>query len=140
MPVVAAVDQSERAESVIERARELADAVEVDLHIVHVGELDVPSTQGGYDPDRDRDVAEKKATGIARDLARDVGVEEFEPVGLYGNPAEEIINYSVDHDAEYIVVSARKRSSLGQALFGSVTQSLLLNADRPVVATPHETG
>ena len=64
-------------------------------------------------------------------------IQAFEAVGLEGNPAAEILEYSTARDAEYIVVSARKRSPVGQAVFGSVTQSLLLTADRPIVAVPH---
>ena len=138
MPIVAAIDRSERAESVIKEAASLAAVCDLPLHVVNVGELDVPTAQGGYNPDRDRDLARKRAKATARETAREFGVEEFEPVGLLGDPAEELVRYCTEQDAEYVVVSARKRSSFGQALFGSVTQALLLNVDCPVVATPHE--
>ena len=139
MPIVASVDRSSRAKSVIAQAAELTEDVGVELHVVHVGSAGVPSTESGYDPDRERRFAGMKAVGIARELAEGVeGVGDFEPVGLEGDPAEEITEYSREVDADYVVVSARKRSPLGQAVFGSVTQSLLLNADRPVVAVPHE--
>lgn len=138
MPIVASVDRSARAGSVIGKASDLAEDVGVELHVVHVGSGGVPSTESGYDPDHERKFAGMKAIGIARELAERVdGVEAFEPVGLEGDPAAEIVEYSRREDAEYIVVSGRKRSPLGQAVFGSVTQSLLLNADRPVVAVPH---
>lgn len=138
MPVVAAVDQSERARSVVQRAKQLADDSGVGLHVVHVGQADVPSPEGGYDADREKRLSAQKATNIARDIGLDVlDIEGFEPVGLEGNPAEALLEHSRAEDAEYIVVSARKRSPVGQAVFGSVTQSLLLNADRPVVAVPH---
>lgn len=138
MPVVAAIDQSERAESVIQRAKQLADDVGVGLHVVYVGEAGVPNPEGGYDADHEKSLAKQKATQMARSTAQDVdNIGEFEPIGLEGTPAEELLEYSTAQDAEYIVVSARKRSPLGQAVFGSVTQLLLLHADRPVVAVPH---
>lgn len=138
MPIVAAIDQSERAESVIRQAKQLADDVDVDLHVVHVGEAGVPKPEHGYDADSEKAITRQQAVQMARSIAEDIeGLQEFEPVGLEGNPAAEILEYSTTQDAEYIVVSARKRSPLGQAIFGSVTQSLLLNADRPVVAVPH---
>jgi nucleotide-binding universal stress UspA family protein len=111
--------------------------VGVDLHVVHVGEPNVPRPNQEYDPERARETAKERAVGIANKTARDAGIEGYEPVGLVGEPVEVILGYSEERDVEYIVVSARKRSPLGQAVFGSVTQSLLLNADRPIVAVPH---
>lgn len=140
MPVVAAVDRSERAASVLEHARRLADDAGLELHVAHVGAASVPNPKGGFDPDRDRAVTVQRSGGIAREIAEDVGgLGEYEAVGLEGDPATALLEYSAEHDAEYIVVSARKRSPLGKAMFGSVTQSLLLDADRPVVAVPHGT-
>lgn len=138
MTVVAAVDQSERAVSVLDQAKRLAADAGVDLHVVHVGEIGIPRPERGYDLDTDRQIAKQQASQIARSIANDVeGLETFESVGLVGDPAEELLEYSDTHDVDYIVVSARKRSPVDQAIFGSVTQTLLLNADRPIVATPH---
>jgi nucleotide-binding universal stress UspA family protein len=144
MPVVAAVDRSDRAASVLNRARKLADVHGEELHVAHVADdgtdslgienrPDVPSDSGSDDESRRR-----KAAEVAGGAADRAGVGEFEAVGLLGDPAEELLAYADETDASYVVVSGRKRSPLGQALFGSVTQSLLLNADRPVVAVPHD--
>lgn len=138
MPIVASVDRSRRAASVIRHASDLAEDVGVELHVVHVGSAGVPSPEGGYDSDHERKFAGTKAVGVARKLVRNVeGIGAFEAVGLEGEPAKELIEYGREVDAEYLVVSGRKRSPIGQAVFGSVTQSLLLEADRPVVAVPH---
>lgn len=139
MPVVAAVDQSERAQPVLRYAAKLAADAGLPLHVVHVGTVDVPHTSTGFDPDRERNLSRQRARAAARDLAGEAGLEEFEPVGLEGSPDEELLAYVEEMDADYVVVSARKRSPMGQALFGSVTQSLLLHADRPVLAVPHGT-
>jgi nucleotide-binding universal stress UspA family protein len=56
-------------------------------------------------------------------------------VGLTGEPAARIVTYTVDEDARYAVLCPRKRSPTGKALFGSVGQSVLLNANCPVVTT-----
>lgn len=135
MPVIAAVDQSDRAPLVVNQARELADEYGVELHVVHVGQFSVgnlatDSTQDDTDMEDVRREAREIATEVgSREIARD----DFKPVGLVGNPAEAIIEYSEEQDPEYIVVSGRKQSPVGKAVFGSVTQSLLLNADRPIV-------
>jgi nucleotide-binding universal stress UspA family protein len=139
MPIVATVDRSARAVSVIRHAADLAEDAGVELHVVHVGSAGVPSPEGGYDSDRERRFAGMRAGGVARELGGEVeGVGDFETVGLEGDPAEALLEYAREVDAECVVVSGRKRSPLGQAVFGSVTRSLLLHADLPVVAVPHE--
>ncbi|SDF51568.1 Nucleotide-binding universal stress protein, UspA family [Halorubrum xinjiangense] len=53
-----------------------------------------------------------------------------------GDPGEELISAAEDVDADLICVSGRKRSPAGKAVFGSTTQTVVLNADRPVLAVP----
>lgn len=139
MPIVAAVDTTDRAPAVVDQARELADLYGVDLHVVHVEEFSVGNLQTGSTDDRDVDDARREAREIAAEVASRAGLDEgFEPVGLVGEPAARILEYSEEHDPEYIVVSGRKKSPIGKALFGSVTQSLLLDAETPVVAVMDE--
>lgn len=56
----------------------------------------------------------------------------------HGDPADQILATATEIDVETIVMSGRKRSPTGKALFGSVTQSVLLGADRPVTVTMRE--
>jgi nucleotide-binding universal stress UspA family protein len=51
----------------------------------------------------------------------------------HGDPAEQIVEVAEEIDADAIVMSGRSRSPTGKALFGSVTQSVLLSAERPVM-------
>ena len=46
-----------------------------------------------------------------------------------------ILNQADEQDVDSLVLGGRKRSPAGKALFGSVTQSVILNTDRPVVVT-----
>jgi len=48
---------------------------------------------------------------------------------------EAILDHAEEHDVDSLVLGGRKRSPAGKALFGSVTQSVILNTDRPVVVT-----
>ncbi|MFW5959190.1 MAG: universal stress protein, partial [Natronomonas sp.] len=59
--------------------------------------------------------------GIAVDLVR-----------RHGDPGEEIVEYADSVDADSIVIPTRKRTPVGKAVFGSVTQDVILNAKQPV--------
>lgn len=70
----------------------------------------------------------REATEFLEEHGIDVDVTESS-----GDPAEQILDVATAEDANLIVVAGRKRSPTGKALFGSVTQSVILNADRPVM-------
>ena len=50
----------------------------------------------------------------------------------HGKPAETILEVAEELGVDQIVMSGRKRTPVGKALFGSVTQAVLLSADQPV--------
>lgn len=53
----------------------------------------------------------------------------------HGDPTDVILEVADEIDADSIALSGRKRSPVGKAVFGSVTQSVVLSADRPVIIT-----
>lgn len=141
MTIVAAVDRDGPAESIVREGAKLADAFGAELHVIHVlGRSEfvslerdsVEDTGEGVSPDEVRERARRVAIDIAAEVDPDL---QYVASGVVGNPAEEIVRYAREHDAEYIVVSGRKRSPVGKVLFGSVTQSVLLSAPCTVVST-----
>jgi nucleotide-binding universal stress UspA family protein len=56
-----------------------------------------------------------------------------------GDPATEILKYAEEYDVNQICVGGRKRSPAGKALFGSVTQEVILGTHRPVLVCGRET-
>jgi nucleotide-binding universal stress UspA family protein len=70
----------------------------------------------------------------ASDVLDEAGVD-YDVTESSGDPAEAIIDAADDVDADLIVIGGRKRSPAGKALFGSVTQTVILNAGRPVMVT-----
>jgi nucleotide-binding universal stress UspA family protein len=68
------------------------------------------------------------------DTLDDAGIH-WEIVEDSGEVAADILDVAEDLDADLIVLGGRKRSPAGKILFGSVTQEVLLNSDRPVTVT-----
>lgn len=137
MVIVAAVDRSEGANRVAAEAATLAEAFDDSLHIVHVisrsefTELGRAQSKSGQTPDLDeiRETAGEFANKAAENAAF-----PYEAVGLIGNAAEEINKYANNNDVRYVVIGGRSRSPAGKALFGSVSQNVLLNSTQPVLA------
>ena len=138
MVIVAAVDRSERAHDVVREAGALGEAFGVPVKVVHV------LTQKkfvGLERTSVSDTGQTIPTNEVIDMAENLAAEtideldvEAEPVGLLGDPADEIVEYAHSNNAKYIVLSGRRQSPVGKALFGSVVQSVLLSAACPVVS------
>lgn len=54
----------------------------------------------------------------------------------HADPATAILEAAEELGVDQIVMAGRKRTPVGKALFGSVTQSILLGADVPVTIAP----
>lgn len=136
MVIVAAVSDSEQSIDVVSKADELARAFDDALHLVHVLE----ESEYTRIVERESSTRETGSGDVVDNVTADVteGLEDavsggYETVGRVGNPGEEVVEYADEVDARYIVAGGRVRSPVGKALFGSVTQSILLNTERPVV-------
>ncbi|WP_440763833.1 universal stress protein [Natronorubrum sp. DTA7] len=130
-----------------DRANEQVDAVlslpgdidELSVTVLHViEEIDTMPDEAGAAVIDDvneslselQDVPDSVET-VERRL-EDAGVETTRQV-MVGQPAEGIRQIAGDDGADAIVLGTRKRSPVGKAVFGSVTQSVILEADRPVI-------
>lgn len=131
--VLLAVDANE------ERARLAAESVadlpgSPDVIILSVfEEFNVSDGDGRVDSEElyDEDYF-PDAVSSAERILEEAGIEA-EKRREHGEPSEVILKVAEEIDADSIAVSGRKRSPAGKAIFGSVTQSLLLSADRPVI-------
>ena len=152
MVVVAAVDRSDRAGRVVTEAVALGAAFGEPVHVVHsinrstFVDIGVRTAQDGDPVTIDevraygKRVAKEAIEAAGFDVDRtddgDADLPPIERVGLVGDPEEEIVEYAEREDARYIVVLGRKQSPTAKAVFGSVAQSVLLNAPCAVVAPP----
>jgi len=142
MVIVAAVDQSDRAPEVVREASKLGEAFDTPVKVVHVlTQKKFVGLERTSVSDTGQTIPTNEVVDIAKEIAaetiEEVGVEA-EPVGLLGDPADEVVEYAESNDARYIAVSGRKQSAVGKALFGSVVQSVLLSATCPVVSLRSE--
>lgn len=77
-------------------------------------------------------VHQVEAVREASDRLEDLGVE-VNLLEASGSPADEILKFADEYDVDQICVGGRKRSPTGKALFGSVTQDVILGTRRPVL-------
>ncbi|QCC48050.1 universal stress protein [Halobellus limi] len=140
MVIVAAVDRSDQAQAVLDEADTLARRFDEPIHVLHVmnrseaiqvEEDSLTHTDEAVPVDDLRDRAAAVAAELMEAHPPDA---EAVAVGRIGDPAGEIVSYAGEQDARYIVVSPQQRSQTGKILFGSVAQSVLLQADCPVVS------
>lgn len=77
------------------------------------------------------------AKGVAQEVvSRTLSEDQQDIVRMdarVGDPETEIVKVADELDARFVVVGGRKRSPTGKAVFGSVSQSVILNSDKPVV-------
>lgn len=136
MTIVAAIDDSETAARVVAEADELATAFGDDLHVVHVISRSEYEEMVQETAEQWESLEREDVQGIAEEVAASAtgGIGDHEVVALVGDEATSIVQYAEECDARYVVMGGRRRSPLGKVMFGSVTQSVLLNIDRPVVS------
>lgn len=138
MVIVAAVDRSDRASAVLGEAATIAEAFGEAVDVVHVlSREEFVSLERTNVSETGEAVPIEGVVETAENIANeaiDEAAVDGNPIGLVGDPADEIVEYAHDQGARYIVVAGRKRSPVGKALFGSVVQSVLLSAECPVVS------
>jgi nucleotide-binding universal stress UspA family protein len=74
---------------------------------------------------------------VARDTLEENGIDVTLEESS-GDPADQIIGLAERRDADLVCVAGRKRSPAGKAVFGSVSQTVMLDSDIPVLFCPFE--
>jgi nucleotide-binding universal stress UspA family protein len=90
---------------------------------------DTPDEMKGFDSPTRVD-AVKRTMGVLDDADVEYSIQEDS-----GEVAADILADADELDVNEVVLGGRKRSPAGKILFGSATQEVLLNTDRPVTVT-----
>lgn len=123
-----------------DRAAKAAEAVvalpcsdqEVEVEILNVFEKFEVRGEGTVRSDQFYDADDyPESVDIATAALEEAGVDVTQR-REHGEPTETIVETADDIDADCIAMAGRKRTPTGKVIFGSVTQSVLLSASRPV--------
>lgn len=161
MTIVAAVDGEQIPDRVVTVSADLARQYRDELVVVHVMREDTYKSRadsdqasgGGYLTGSETDYgsgseisysidqARRDAKGVAKDITErtlDDVPESVSYVGRVGEAVSEVLDVADDVDPQFLVIGGRKRTPVGKAVFGSATQSFLLNATAPVITVMSE--
>jgi nucleotide-binding universal stress UspA family protein len=161
--ILVPVDFSDVSRPVIDLARQLAKALDAEIHLVHVKELTAaaaPGTLGyglvgmpelapmsgmpvpGFEPMPQPvpgDEGQKsKLAQWQKEIAQDgIKISLHEPTGAV---AEEILNQADVLNADLIVMGAHGHGAMYNFLVGSATKGVLKHSTRPVLLVPGSRG
>jgi nucleotide-binding universal stress UspA family protein len=126
--IVVGYDESESSQRALERAVELAQALDAKLIVTSVARVMAVAGrgEGGIDP---TDSVEEHSDELAhaRTFLAQVGVQaDFLPA--VGNPADAIVEAADTHAADLIVVGTREPGFLDRLLRGSVSADVARHA------------
>lgn len=132
--------EEERASDQVDTLLSLPGAPEdLSVVIVHVyEEINTPADEAGSVFIEElneslEDLRELPTTvSAAEERLKDAGIE-YERQERVGEAADGILDAAEDFDADLILLGMRKRSPVGKALFGSVSQRVILGSDVPVM-------
>lgn len=142
MTILAAVDGEHESDSVVEVAHDLSRAHGDRLVVVHVMTEEEYQNHGDTGRQYTIEQAEDDAASVAEEVVVETlgGMEGATARGAVGDPADTILEAAEGLEARYVVIGGRRRSPVGKAVFGSTSQDVLLNAERPVVSVMREDG
>ena len=141
--IVAAVDFSDISGEVLETARNMARLYHARLHVIHaVGDpfrsmlavestgLDLPAVVRQW-----TEAAQKQLAILAE--AHPIEPALLTTAVLSGPPAQAIVKYAEEQQADLIVIGSHGRGAVSRLLLGSVAERVLHLAGRPVLVVSH---
>lgn len=148
MAILVAIDENERSRIVANIGFDLAEAYDDDLVALHVmpeedfdahrrAIQNIPEFRD-YSIEHAKDSAAKFAKEFVVESVKDIGPQRIDARGRIGDVPEEILSEADSLEPRFLVISGRRRSPAGKAIFGNTAQQILLNAECPVVTKMSE--
>lgn len=139
---LAVVGADDVTKNLVREAGELATGVDAQLTLLCVTTEEdyeqerealqaVPEADVSYDVGQAQEGARSFAADVGREVLSDVDVE-YEAAGALGDRVERIIAEAADRDCDHVFLTGQRRSPTGKAIFGDVTQQVILDFDGPV--------
>jgi nucleotide-binding universal stress UspA family protein len=135
---LAVVTQDERSKQVVREAGQLAAGVDAPLLLLTVlpeeeyeRKREAMESAGGTTPytlSQAEQSARRTAQSVAKEVLGDVDVD-FQVLGAVGREASTILGVAEEERVDHIFMAGRRRSPTQKAVFGDLTQRILLNFD-----------
>lgn len=139
---LAVVGPDDVTKDLVREAGELAAGVDAELTLLCVtSEDDYAEEREALEaiPEADVSYSVEQALEGARSFAKDVGIEvlsdidiEYETAGAVGDKTDVILDGAKNHGCDHIFLTGQRRSPTGKAIFGDVTQRIILDFGGPV--------
>ncbi|WP_435333489.1 universal stress protein [Haloarchaeobius sp. TZWWS8] len=139
-------DDSAQTQSLVREAGRLAAGVGAELYLLHVFPEEkyedimssrLESDGRSFPLDEAEMEAEHFATQVGHSALEEVDVE-YDVLGTVGREEMAILDVAEERECDHLFVTGRRRSPSGKALFGDLTQRLLLNFDGRVTVQLHD--
>ncbi|MFW6002876.1 MAG: universal stress protein [Halanaeroarchaeum sp.] len=136
--ILVATDGSHGTEAVLDHAIAIADPYDATVTTLYVVDTRVVRSATDRDPDEIRAELERAgadALESGRERLTDAGVAN-ETMQRDGNPEREILAVADEIDADLLVLGSHGKSPREKVVgLGSVSESVVTNAERPVMVT-----
>lgn len=134
MTILIAYDGSEPAQKAVDHA--IAEHADKDVILLRVVEVAGGATSAGFNIIKEmlKERTEKGAVEVpsrVKDKLDEADIE-FEIETVFGDPAEEIVEFAEENDIEQILIGNHGRSSVSRVLLGSVAEKVVRRAPMPV--------
>ncbi|WP_050032105.1 universal stress protein [Halorubrum halophilum] len=138
--ILVPTDGSESVAEAISEAIGVADLCDATVHAINVvdtAEISVAHDVELAEIEQGLEGAGSEAVNRVADRASERGVDVRTAIRR-GSPAQQILDYADENSIDLIIMGTRGHSGMDRILLGSVAETVVRNANRPVMVTHSE--